>query len=432
MRRVCFATVLCLMFLTFSAFAEDFNVVMKRANLGNAEAQFQIGRMYANGDGVKQDYKLAVLWYEKAAKRSHPAAQNNLGVLYHNGRGVKKDYKKARKWYEKSAAQGYGRAFDNLGWIYQNGQGVNVDYNKAFEYYSKGAAQGVPRSLNQLGWFYEHGLSVEIDYGEAFKWYSKGANKGNAASIKNLAIMYENGMGVAKDIKKAIALYRQSSEKGNENAREALVRLNASYINTATRQDNVAEGNDSCASLNDDAGVKPRIAVLAFEDRSEGRKANSEVIMNMVVTELHKMGSFTLLERERINDISKEANFEYSDTPTAVKIGKLKSAQYVMTGAITLYYYSEKSSGFVLPILGAETKAKTAYVVIDLRVIDVETGEIVYAHDKTGKATQNTKKSTLKDYNKVVGGLLDAATRDAVSKHVSALMLSLEKFNSRK
>ncbi|MBR2207980.1 MAG: hypothetical protein IJ859_04130 [Synergistaceae bacterium] len=83
-------------------------------------------------------------------------------------------------------------------------------------------------------------------------------------------------------------------------------------------------------------------------------------------------------------------------------------------------------------MLGAETKAKTAYVVIDLRVIDVETGEIVYAQDKTGKATQNAKKSTLKDYNKVVGGLLDAATRDAVSKHVSALMLSLEKFNSRK
>ncbi|MBR2207979.1 MAG: SEL1-like repeat protein [Synergistaceae bacterium] len=345
MRRVCFATVLCLMFLTFSAFAEDFNVVMKRANLGNAEAQFQIGRMYANGDGVKQDYKLAASWYEKAAKRSHPAAQNNLGVLYHDGKGVKQDYKKARRLYEKAAAQNYGFAFGNLGWMYQHGQGVDVNYKKAFEYYIRGAAQGNARSLNQLGWFYEHGLGVEIDYGEAFKWYSKGANKGNDASMNNIANMYENGMGVAKDIKKAIALYRQSAEKGNENARAALVRLNASYMTTPTIQGNVAEGNDGYVSLNDDADVKPRMAVLAFEDRSEGKKANPKAIMNMVVTELHKKRSFALLERELIDDISKEANFEYSDTSTAVKIGKLKSAQYVMTGAITLYYYSENRPG---------------------------------------------------------------------------------------
>ena len=91
-----------------------------------------------------------------------------------------------------------------------------------------------------------------------------------------------------------------------------------------------------------------------------------------------------------------------------------------MTGAVTLCYYSEKASGFVLPVLGMATKARTAYVVIDLRIIDVETGEIVYASNQTGDATNKDKKNIGKS-SKVVGGLIGNATRNAVNKHVSAM-----------
>ena len=65
----------------------------------------------------------------------------NLGVLYANGQGVPQDYAKAREWYEKAAAAGDAAAMRNLGFLYANGQGVPQDYAKAREWYEKAAAQ---------------------------------------------------------------------------------------------------------------------------------------------------------------------------------------------------------------------------------------------------------------------------------------------------
>ena len=55
------------------------------ANKGHARAQFNLGEMYENGRGVKQDSKEAVRWYRKAAGQEHASAQFNLGVMYYHG-----------------------------------------------------------------------------------------------------------------------------------------------------------------------------------------------------------------------------------------------------------------------------------------------------------------------------------------------------------
>ena len=55
---------------------------------------------------MTQDYGKARAYYEKAAAQGDADAQNNLGGLYARGDGVKKDLKKAREWLEKAAAQG--------------------------------------------------------------------------------------------------------------------------------------------------------------------------------------------------------------------------------------------------------------------------------------------------------------------------------------
>ena len=149
----------------------------------------------------------------------------------------------------------------------------------------------------------------------------------------------------------------------------------------------------------------------------------------MMITELHKSGAFRLLEREQLDAIASELKLNQSglvDPSTALKVGRIAGAQYMMTGAVTLYYYSEKASGFALPILGSSSKAKTAYVVLDIRIIDVETSEIVYAANQTGEATNKEKKS-IGSSSKMVGGLLGLATRNAVEKHVAAMrVLPLE------
>src|SRR5712691_4348728 len=58
------------------------------AEEGEAKAQFNLGVMYDNGQGVPQDYNEAAKWYTKAAEQGFPAAEYNLAGMYEDGRGV--------------------------------------------------------------------------------------------------------------------------------------------------------------------------------------------------------------------------------------------------------------------------------------------------------------------------------------------------------
>ena len=48
----------------------------------------------------------AIFWFAKSAEQENAMAQYNLGVMYKNGQGVKQDYEKAVYWYKKAAEQG--------------------------------------------------------------------------------------------------------------------------------------------------------------------------------------------------------------------------------------------------------------------------------------------------------------------------------------
>jgi uncharacterized protein len=70
----------------------DYQVALKEwlplAEQGHAAAQYNLGQMYRNGNGVAQDYAEAVRWYRLAAEQGYANAQNNIGVMYDNGNGV--------------------------------------------------------------------------------------------------------------------------------------------------------------------------------------------------------------------------------------------------------------------------------------------------------------------------------------------------------
>ena len=53
----------------------------KKAEQGQAGAQFELGGMYFNGDGVPQNISIAINWFRKAAKQGHVSAQYNLGAI---------------------------------------------------------------------------------------------------------------------------------------------------------------------------------------------------------------------------------------------------------------------------------------------------------------------------------------------------------------
>ena len=128
--------------LSFSAMAADFDQTQRLANQGDVDSQFNLGLMYSQGEGVRQDYSKARQWYEKAANQGSAEAQANLGYIYQYGEGVRQDYAKAREWYTKSANQGIAEAQFNLGLMYSQGEGVRQNRAIAKEWFGKACDNG--------------------------------------------------------------------------------------------------------------------------------------------------------------------------------------------------------------------------------------------------------------------------------------------------
>ena len=80
---------------------------------GDVRAQFILGYMYDNGEGVPEDDVEAVRWYRLAAEQGYASAQYNLGYMYANGEGVPEDYVLAYMWWNLAAAQGVEDARGN-------------------------------------------------------------------------------------------------------------------------------------------------------------------------------------------------------------------------------------------------------------------------------------------------------------------------------
>ena len=75
----------------------------QKAEAGDAEAQYNLGRTYYLGNGVPKDLTEAVKWYSRAAEQGFAPAQVNLGNMYSRGEGAPKDDTKAVKWIRKAA-----------------------------------------------------------------------------------------------------------------------------------------------------------------------------------------------------------------------------------------------------------------------------------------------------------------------------------------
>jgi TPR repeat protein len=90
-------------------FATALRLLRPLAASGNADAQFNLGWMYANGKGVSRDDKEAIVWHRKAAEQGNAYAQAALGVMYGNGYGVPQDYGQAIIWIRKGRRPGNSR-----------------------------------------------------------------------------------------------------------------------------------------------------------------------------------------------------------------------------------------------------------------------------------------------------------------------------------
>ena len=116
--------------------------LLEHAEQGDAQAQYEVGRRFWNGDGVDQDHKQAADWFDRAARQGLAAAQCALGLCYERGDGVEQDMWQAAAWYQWAAQQDDVEAQLRLSECYEKGRGVPKDKEKAAEWLYKAAQHG--------------------------------------------------------------------------------------------------------------------------------------------------------------------------------------------------------------------------------------------------------------------------------------------------
>ncbi|ORX55809.1 HCP-like protein [Hesseltinella vesiculosa] len=95
------------------------NTVNRSASKGELIiAIYEMGVSFRHGWGCKKNKETAVHFFKIAADLGDPDAQNDLGFCYHHGHGVKKDLHMAAKYYRKADKQGHGLLGNS--WIWKS------------------------------------------------------------------------------------------------------------------------------------------------------------------------------------------------------------------------------------------------------------------------------------------------------------------------
>ncbi len=154
---------LCLFGLLLSvALAASLDETRKKAERGEAVAQYELGVKYDNGDGVPKDYAEAMKWYRKAAEQGKPIAEFALGVMYANGKGVPQNETEAVQWYRKAAERRLSLAQMELGDVYVAGKGVAPDFIEAHAWFNIAGASGHPLANLRLNIVQEYMTPLAI------------------------------------------------------------------------------------------------------------------------------------------------------------------------------------------------------------------------------------------------------------------------------
>jgi len=136
------------------------------ADQGNAEAQFNLGRIYLICIDLNCVYPPVPM-----PDLSNGAWRDAAQMEYRA---------EAAKLLRRAADQGVAEAIWQLGNMYY--LGPPVDYQEAIKWWSLGAERGDPYSQRDFGWMYEQGEGVPQNYAEAAKWYRRAADQGDRLS----------------------------------------------------------------------------------------------------------------------------------------------------------------------------------------------------------------------------------------------------------
>ena len=156
---------------------------------GDPSASFEVATRFAEGRGIKQDFKQAMTWYQRASAKGSAIAQYRLGTLYERGLGTPIDTTRARLWYKRAADQGNVKAMHNLAVLSAGNGQAAPDYATAAKFFKDAAERGLADSQFNLGVLHENGLGVAKDAQAAYLWFSLAARGGDAEATRRRDVL---------------------------------------------------------------------------------------------------------------------------------------------------------------------------------------------------------------------------------------------------
>jgi curli biogenesis system outer membrane secretion channel CsgG len=134
------------------------------------------------------------------------------------------------------------------------------------------------------------------------------------------------------------------------------------------------------------ADQRVRIGILPFDSKARGiSKEQANTITDLFTYLLSQSKTLAVFERDQLAAIGREQKLGASgliDPSTAVKIGKLIGLQYILLGSVTQLDKRGSLSDIYGVVVGSEQTTAT----IDLRILDVETAEVVTALRANGSS----------------------------------------------
>lgn len=166
------------------------------------------------------------------------------------------------------------------------------------------------------------------------------------------------------------------------------------------------------------AQEKPRIGVLRFSNNTRahwwsGSAANE--MQDLLINELASTKSFRILERTELKSAISEQQLSESglvESSSRIKAGRIKGAQYLVAATVSAYEESgDEGGGINYRGFSFGGSKKTAYIAVDLKVIDAETGEII--DSRTIEATSTSGGMSVSGPSGLVPGLSGSLGRQA-------------------
>ena len=133
------------------------------------------------------------------------------------------------------------------------------------------------------------------------------------------------------------------------------------------------------------AEEKPRIGVIRFTNNTHAswwHGGTGSELQDMLIAELASTNAFSVLERKELDNVIGELKLGESglvDPATKSALGKLKGAKYLIAGTVSSFEENTSGSDAGVSFMGFNVGGKkvSAYLAVDVKLIDVETGEIV-------------------------------------------------------